>query len=308
MVECRLPSYAILPPAVVLSPGLFRSIQKTGIREELAVAYRSGGRIIHLRGPEWLGGDDLRVLQGVAAFAGCQRVELPASPETDGGKRLREQLHAEHRAAERSTLALTVTLTDFAKAIGYSDTGGRVRKTILACLKRLSEVTVTAEADGQATCQGRLLAFIEGVGGGDFTAALHPYLAAPIVGNTALQFVHIDLADTRRLTSTAARLIHHRLCGWVDRGDRRRATLETLQGYLWPDAPATGSTNRTRQQATRTAIEEIAALGWGMTLYADGKYEISRPGNKPQTATSRKVQKLRRSPTKRQANADRQGA
>ena len=308
MVDCRLPCSAILPPAVVLSPGLFRSIQKTGIRGGLAVAYRSGGCVIHLRGPEWLGGDDLRVLQGVAAFAGCQRVELPANPATDIGKRLREQLYAEHRGAALSTVALTVTLTDFAKAVGYSDTGGRVRKTVLGCLKRLSEVTVTAEEGGQATCQGRLLAFIEGVGGGDFTAALHPYLAGPIVGNTARQFVHIDLTETRRLSSLAARLIHHRLCGWVDRGDSRMATLKTLLGYLWPDAPATGSTHRTRQQTTRAAIEEIAALGWGMTLYAEGKYEISRPGNKPQAATSRRGQKLRRSPTKRQANADRQGA
>ncbi|MBK7416274.1 MAG: hypothetical protein IPJ38_15415 [Dechloromonas sp.] len=131
-----------------------------------------------------------------------------------------------------------------------------------------------------------------------------PYLAGPIIGNTGQQFVHIDLAETRRLTSPAARLIHHRLCGWIDRGDRRKAALETLQSYLWPDALATGSTHRTRQQTTRAAIDEIARIGWDIYPYAAGKYEITRP----LAEASRQVQEPRRSPTKRQANADRQSA
>ncbi|MBK7416273.1 MAG: hypothetical protein IPJ38_15410 [Dechloromonas sp.] len=129
MAECSLPRYAILSPAVVLSPGLFRALQKTGVREGLAVSYRSRDSVIHMQGPEWLGSDDLRILQGVAAFAGCQRVELPANPATDIGKRLREQLHAEHRAGTLSTIALTVSITDFAKAIGYRDTGGGCAKS-----------------------------------------------------------------------------------------------------------------------------------------------------------------------------------
>jgi hypothetical protein len=304
MVECNLPLYAILQPAVVLSPGLFRALQKTGVREGLAVSYRSQDSVIHMQGPEWLGSDDLRILQGVAAFAGCQRVELPANPATDIGKRLREQLHAEHRAGSFSTLALTVSMTDLAKAIGYRDTGGRVRKIILAGLTRLSQVTLTVEGRVPGTYKGRLLAYIAAPEGGHISAALSPYLAGPIIGHTGQQFVHIDLAETRRLKSTAARLIHHRLCGWVDRGDCRKATLETLQGYLWPDATATGSTQRTRQQTTRTAIDEIARIGWGMKPYAVGKYEIMRP----MTEGSRQKQKPRRSPTKRQANADRQSA
>lgn len=302
MAECSLPRYAILSPAVVLSPGLFRALQKTGVREGLAVSYRSRDSVIHMQGPERLGSDDLRALQVVAAFAGCQRVELPANPATDIGKRLREQLHAEHRAGALSTIALTVSITDLAKAIGYRDTGGRVRKIILAGLTRLSQVTLTIEAKGAETYKGRLLAYIGATEAGYISAALSPYLAGPIIGNTGQQFVHIDLAETRRLTSPAARLIHHRLCGWIDRGDRRKAALETLQSYLWPDALATGSTHRTRQQTTREAIDEIARIGWDIYPYAAGKYEITRP------LAEASGQKPRRSPTKRQANADRQSA
>lgn len=270
----------------------------------LEVTHIAKTNTLHMHGPESLGADDLRVLQGVVAFAGIQRVELPAEPTTETGRRLRQALRAEGPAVALSTLALTVSWPDFLTAIGYSDTGKRVRSIAQASLERLSQVTLTVEGKGPGIYKGRLLAYIGATEAGYISTALSPYLAGPIIGHTGQQFVHIDLTETRRLKSAAARLIHHRLCGWIDRGDCRKATLGTLQSYLWPDALATGSTHRTRQQATRAAIDEIIGCGWGMNLYGVGKYEITRP----RAEAMRQVQKPRRSPTKRQANADRQSA
>lgn len=80
----------------------------------------------------------------------------------------------------------------------------------------------------------------------------------------------------RTLASETARLLHQRLCGWIDPGKTGKASIDTLCGYVWP-SEASGSTMRKRRQRVREALPELVALGWTVTEFAAGKYDITRP-------------------------------
>lgn len=80
----------------------------------------------------------------------------------------------------------------------------------------------------------------------------------------------------RALDSETARLLHQRLCGWIDPGKTGKASIDTLCGYVWP-SEASGSTMRKRRQRVREALPELVALGWTVTEFAAGKYDITRP-------------------------------
>ncbi|MDF4280622.1 replication protein C, IncQ-type, partial [Vibrio parahaemolyticus] len=78
-------------PAHCLAPGLFRAL-KRGERKrgKLDVTYDYGdGKRIEFSGPEPLGADDLRILQGLVAMAGPNGLVLGPEPKTEGGRQLR---------------------------------------------------------------------------------------------------------------------------------------------------------------------------------------------------------------------------
>ena len=81
----------------------------------------------------------------------------------------------------------------------------------------------------------------------------------------------------RALRTDAARLIHQRLCAWIDPGKSGRADIDTLCGYVWPDAAVNANTVKTRRQTVRRALAELDALGWRVESYTKDKWEISRP-------------------------------
>ncbi|HAI9257698.1 TPA: replication protein C, partial [Escherichia coli] len=90
------------------------------------------------------------------------------------------------------------------------------------------------------------------------------------------QYVRISMDEVRALDSETARLLHQRLCGWIDPGKTGKASIDTLCGYVWP-SEASGSTMRKRRQRVREALPELVALGWTVTEFAAGKYDITRP-------------------------------
>src|SRR5690606_14114181 len=77
--------------------------------------------------------------------------------------------------------------------------------------------------------------------------------------------------------SDAARLIHQRLCAWIDPGKSGRVDIDTLCGYVWPDAAVNANTVKTQRQTVRRALAELDALGWRVESYTKDKWEISRP-------------------------------
>ncbi|MGY4070077.1 replication protein C, IncQ-type, partial [Aeromonas caviae] len=89
----------------------------------------------------------------------------------------------------------------------------------------------------------------------------------------------IDMNEVRSLKSDPARLIHQRLCGWIDPGKSGRASLDTLCNYIWPD-PAIADAMRKRQQIARRAVGELFTIGWLVTEYRKDMWEIRRPRNR----------------------------
>ena len=91
-------SHARLETAHCLAPGLFRSLSH-GDREQekLKVSYKHGEREnIEFSGPEPLGVDDLRVLQGLVAMAGPHGIILSPEPTADAPRQLRLLLDLPH--------------------------------------------------------------------------------------------------------------------------------------------------------------------------------------------------------------------
>ena len=109
---------------------------------------------------------------------------------------------------------------------------------------------------------------------GRLFVALNPRIAEAILGKRP--HTRIEMAEVRGLASDPARLMHQRLCGWIDPGKSGRVELDTLCGYIWPDV-ANDEAMKKRRQTARKALGELAAVGWAVSEYAKGKWEISRP-------------------------------
>ena len=103
-------------------------------------------------------------------------------------------------------------------------------------------------------------------GAGGTHAVIHPEI--PVIDN-----ISYLIGDTGH----PARLMHQRLCGWIDPGKSGRVELDTLCGYVWPGQATNPNTLKTRRQAARRALPELAALGWAVSEYAKNKFEIGRP-------------------------------
>ncbi|KEZ96767.1 replication C family protein [Xanthomonas vasicola pv. vasculorum NCPPB 895] len=52
--------------------------------------------------------------------------------------------------------------------------------------------------------------------------------------------------------------------------------LDTLSGYVWPDE-ANAEAMKKRRHKARKALTELATVGWRVSEYAAGKWEIGRP-------------------------------
>ncbi|MBV6288865.1 replication protein C, IncQ-type, partial [Pseudomonas aegrilactucae] len=76
------------------------------------------------------------------------------------------------------------------------------------------------------------------------------------------QHIRIDMAEVRSLQTDPARLLHQRLCGWVDSGKSGRIALDTLCGYVWPEEVINVNAIKKRRQTARKALGELAAVGW----------------------------------------------
>ncbi|WP_430624507.1 replication protein C, IncQ-type [Salmonella enterica] len=100
--------------------------------------------------------------------------------------------------------------------------------------------------------------------------ALNPLIAQAVMGGG--QHVRISMDEVRALDSENAAP-----AAWLDRPRQTgKASIDTLCGYVWP-SEASGSTMRKRRQRVREALPELVALGWTVTEFAAGKYDITRP-------------------------------
>jgi hypothetical protein len=275
---CEL-THARHDAAHCLAPGLFLSLKK-GERKRLAldVSYQFGQASlnkIEFSGPEALGVDDLRVLHGLVAMAGPKGHRLPTHPHSEVGKELRRRLEPSGEAEAQDACIVEVKYRALSREVGYRNPGHT--RSIKESIQRLSKVSIV-EHIGLRRRGYRLLSAYEG---GDALASLHvalnPRLADSIFGNTS--FTRIDFAEVRSLTTDPARLMHQRLCGWIDPGRRRNVSLETLCNYVWRQEVSIEASKK-RRIAIRRALSELSDVGWLIDEYSNGKFSICRPKTK----------------------------
>lgn len=258
-----------------LAPGLFRSL-KRGDRKRLRlhVVYEYGDdRRIEFKGPEPLGVDDLRVLQGLVAMAGPSGLILSPEPKTEEGKQLRLVLDPKWEAVKQDALVVKGSYRTLAREIGYTNT--RNYKPIRDCIERLWTVSIFAQSRNIRHGFHLLSAYTSEETDGKLYVALNPFIASAVLGDTPHARINMD--EVRALKSDPARLIYQRLCGWIDLGKSGRAEMDTLCEYVWVEQ-CKPSTMRTRRAMVRKAMKELIETGWTVTEYVANKYEIKRPG------------------------------
>lgn len=256
-------------PAHCLAPGLFRALKRgERKRSKLDVTYDYGdGKRIEFSGPEPLGADDLRILQGLVAMAGPNGLVLGPEPKTEGGRQLRLFLEPKWEAVTADAMVVKGSYRALAKEIGAEVDSGGALKHIQDCIERLWKVSIIAQ-NGRKRQGFRLLSeYASDEADGRLYVALNPLIAQAVMGGG--QHVRISMDEVRALDSETARLLHQRLCGWIDPGKTGKASIDTLCGYVWP-SEASGSTMRKRRQrvpvSNATALSLIPAWGffWGL--------------------------------------------
>lgn len=236
-------------PAHCLAPGLFRALANgERKRSKLAVTYRLNDQVtIEFSGPEPLDAVDLRVLQGLVALAGPRGRTLSSEPQTDLGARLRLGLDLQFDDADAETLLVRCSFRQLAREIGYADIENT--RTIRQSVERLWKVSIIRQ-EAQKRKGYRLLSHFtsdDRTGRhGRLAVALNPALAKSILGQN--QYARISLLEVRAMKTDVTRLIHQRLCGWINAGATRDVALETLVGYAWPEPSANPNTRKNPYQ------------------------------------------------------------
>ena len=260
-------------PAHCLAPGLFRSLKRgERKRSKLHVVYDYGdGKRVEFSGPEPLGADDLRILQGLVAMAGPNGLVLSPEPKTEAGRQLRLFLEPKWDAVSADALVVKGSYRALAREIGYANVEDT--RPIRECIERLWKVSIVAQ-NGRKRQGFRLLSeYASDEHEGKLFVALNPLIAYAVMGG---RHVYIDMDEVRALRTDPASLIHQRLCGWIDPGKSGRIEIDTLCNYIRPDQ-ANDEAMKKRRQVARKALAELAALGWTVIEYVPGKWEIGRP-------------------------------
>lgn len=315
----KLPEFAPMDPDCALAPGLFRSVPKGSEKRTVELTYvveggdpeRGWRREVEFISPYVLGPTDLRTLQGLLALAAEQAVYwedrswVLTRPEDELGRQLALAFKAEGDGDDGRVLQVTGSLADLARAVGLDERSGRAIATLKRSLKRLTAVTVwlrftkwregvehggrrypASRSKREGSCRLASAWWAEGDGGGAgvLRAAINPQLSevalsAVTAGGGRVKYIRMDMREVRALKLGAARLIHQRLCAWINPGGAGKVKLSTLCTYVFPGAAPTPSAAKRRRRTVRRALRELASfeMPWGVDEYAGGKFAIARP-------------------------------
>lgn len=269
-------------PSHCLAPGLFRSL-KRGDRKKLKldVKYQINDKQhIEFKGPEPLGADDLRVLQGLVALAGPRGLILKPDPNSDEAKQLRLLLEPRWQAIEDDALVVQGSYRELLKEIGFLDSGKHFQ-LMRDSIERLWSVSIFAQ-QGTKRAGFRLLSeYQSDESDGSLYVALNPLIASAVIGQS--RFTRIEMSEVRAIKGEITRLIHQRLCGWIDIGKEGRVSLDTLCSYVYLEEAKSRSTLSMRRKKIREALAELAEVKWGIDEYTKAKYKITRPSSYPRT-------------------------
>lgn len=274
-------TFAKHEPGHVLAPGLFRSLAP-GARKtlKLDVTYIHGEDQLEFKGFSPLSVFDMRVLQGLIAMSGPEGLVLKddGTASESGQQLLLDLFDPPLAIAEAGKKPDTAVIRDsfrcLAREIGMDGSGKTIRQ-IRESVERMVGVTVFVQSGKRRVATRLISGYASDEGTGDLYVALNPRLSKAIFGPG--QYVRIDMDEVRALESDPARLIHQRLCGWIDPGKARRVGLDKMAEYVWPDGPGTDVTARRHRQKVRKALDELRGLGWKIEEDRKGICQIIRP-------------------------------
>jgi hypothetical protein len=186
-------------------------------------------------------------------------------------------------AVECDALVVKGSFRQLAREIGYNVTsgdGGKLFIQLRKCIERLWTVSIIVSIGSYRQGFRLLSEYASDDREGKLFVALNPRIAAAIMGG---RYTRIELHEIRQFRSDAARLIHQRLCGFVDPKKTSIVKLDTLVSYVFPGAEgmyeraAKADSERWRRRTVREALAEIAAVGWKIRECSTHRYEIRRP-------------------------------
>jgi len=282
-------THARFHPSYCTAPGLFRSLHKGQRKmEKLDVTYCWGSYKMHFVGKERLGADDMRLLQVIVALAGPIGVTLSPDPTKAIPLALRHNLAVDD-GRPLDAIMLSCSASKLLAETGMTDGGGNTN-ILKASLTRMNSVTVIVTYDGAIASYKMLSHIFEG-GSKQLHIALNPMLADAV--DNKPPFTRIELNEVRKLKSDAARLIHQRLCGFVNQGQTQKVGLDRLCSYAWGER-ANPATERKRRQRIPDAARSLSDCGWIVSEDGRNQFLISRPsGSGPVKCESRPLPKYR---------------
>ena len=244
-------------------PGLFRSFSKRAPRKgKVHLTHQLNDDLrVEVKMWEALGADDMRVLQGLIAMAAIQTPgkkiqELGPVPDCPLLIELRSVLQTQGDAKEMPGCIVSCSYLQLAKEIGYKNPKDTAR--IRECIERLYLVTLFIQS-GSSRMAFRLLARAASDAHGIFVA-LNPEIASAIMGG---KHVRIPMNEVRELKNDPARLIHQRLCGWIDPGRHGTVGVDKLAAYVLPDTEGVSrATMRRRLCDIRKICRGFSLPGW----------------------------------------------
>ncbi|MDO8072836.1 replication protein C, IncQ-type [Janthinobacterium sp. SUN176] len=261
------PIFAKMSPAIVHTPGLFASCAKVSLPDPTVLNHIMGGVMFRFTGPQ-LGPVELRVLQGLVGFAGLQCPNSRATCEDNPPEDLQRLLC--HRAVVRTTT------NKLAEVIGYRANSGSAQTSIRRAVQKLASVSISIRQtnllDTSDMSAGNMIS--ANASSRHIDVELGSILAAAIHGGRGT-YLRLDIPETRKLHSDAARLLHHRL-HWINTGSTRDVSLHKMIGYVWSDEEVSDSAQRTRRQVLRRSLSELVSSGWSVAERGD-LYQIGRP-------------------------------
>jgi len=276
---------AKFPKSLIHAPNLFCCHPK-GERHKRALNVHypvkdKFGSTFDFHGPEQLGTTDLRVLQGIVAFA-VHNVDADGRDAVGAmmkscKHKLKITGHTPDKAS-RNSAAVRFKLSDFAHELGYARPSAATLARLRASIARLGAVRITANRPGfQSSCQ-MLSGYVQDTSTGEVIVALNPELTRAALAKK--RFQQVDFKEVRALQSDAARLLHSRL-HWINAGESHDIGLGKLVEYVYGDTPASPTALSNRRKTVRSALRELEGLRWQVRVHpGGGKYTIRRPASK----------------------------
>ena len=261
-----------------LASGLYRPLAKTkgNRRAVLDVTYTNtrGDASVRFRGPEQLGADDLRVSQALIALAGPHDHSAVLSPEpkTPAGAAHRAALKCTGDAARLDAITIRTSRREIVRELGMAWSPAQGAQ-VIECLQRMATVTTQVRA-GSYECGGAsMLVYETDHDTGQVVVTINPWLAAAVTGSA--RHIRIEMAEVRKLRGACARVLHQHLCALINPGSARPFEVDTLAGYVYPEA--TGSTARSQRAQVRKALAELRLIGWTVAAAGGATRMIGRP-------------------------------